>query len=129
MDMRDISNGYGYDDYSVMVYKSYSWNGMDDLYDRKYHLFMLPERARYNISIKEVINMKKRIISLVLIGATLIIFSGCGDEKASSTSRSKHESTLTEETLVEEIHVEEIHVEEIQVNEITWDSDNVSRWD
>lgn len=73
--------------------------------------------------------MKKRIISLVLIGATLIIFSGCGDEKTSSANRSKHESTLTEATLVEEIRVEEIHVEEIRVNEITWDSDNVSRWD
>ena len=129
MDMRDISNGYGYDDYSVMVCKSYNWNGMDDLYNRKYHLLMLPERGRYNISMKEVINMKKRIISLALIGATLIIFSGCGDEKTSSTRRDRHESVLTEQTLVEDIQVEEIHVEEIQVNEITWDSDNVSRWD
>lgn len=73
--------------------------------------------------------MKKRIIALGLIG-TMLVFSGCGDdEKTSSTKRSRHESTLTEETLVEDIIVEEIRVEEIQVNEITWDSDNVSRWD
>ena len=77
--------------------------------------------------------MKKRII-LVLVTSMLMVFSGCGDdERTSSTSRSKHESTLTEvtlteETLVEEIHVEEITVEEIQVNEITWE-DNVTYWD
>lgn len=72
----------------------------------------------------------KRIIALCLIGTMLVIFSGCGDdEKTSSTKRSRHESTLTEETLVEEIIVEEINVEEIQVNEITsWDSGNVTRW-
>ena len=71
----------------------------------------------------------KRIIALGLIG-TMLVFTGCGDdEKTSSTSRSRHESVLTEQTLVEDIHVEEIHVEEIQVNEISWDSDNVTRWD
>lgn len=73
--------------------------------------------------------MKKRIIALGLIG-TMLVFSGCGDdEKMSSTRRDRHESVLTEQTLVEDIRVEEIHVEEIQVNEITWDSDNVTRWD
>lgn len=71
----------------------------------------------------------KRIIALGLIG-TMLVFTGCGDdEKTSSTRRARHESTLTEETLVEDIIVEEIHVEEIQVNEISWDSDNVTRWD
>lgn len=71
----------------------------------------------------------KRIIALGLIG-TMLVFTGCGDDKdTSSTRRSRHESVLTEQTLVEDIQVEEIHVEEIQVNEITWDSDNVTRWD
>lgn len=72
--------------------------------------------------------MKKRIAVIGLIG-TLIFSAGCGDKETSSTSRSRHESTLTEQTLVEDIIVEEIEVEEIQVNEISWDSDNVSRWD
>ena len=72
----------------------------------------------------------KRITALALILVMLVIFTGCGDEKdTSSTSRSRHENVITEETLVEEIIVEEITVEEIQVNEITWDSDNVTRWD
>ena len=72
--------------------------------------------------------MKKRIIALVLIG-TMLVFSGCGDdEKTSSTRRARHKSTLTEETLVEDIIVEEIRVEEIQVNEITWE-DNCTYWD
>lgn len=71
----------------------------------------------------------KRIIALGLIG-TMLVFTGCGDDKdTSSTSRSRHESVITEETLVEDIIVEEINVEEIQVNEISWDSDNVTRWD
>lgn len=71
----------------------------------------------------------KRFTALVLISVMLVIFSGCGDdEKTSSTRRSRHESTLTEETLVEEIHVEEIHVEEIHVEEITWE-DNTTYWE
>lgn len=70
----------------------------------------------------------KRIIALGLIG-TMLVFTGCGDdEKTSSTRRDRHESVLTEQTLVEDIHVEEIHVEEIQVNEITWE-DNCTYWD
>lgn len=74
--------------------------------------------------------MKKRIVILGLIGTMLVIFSGCGDDKkTSSTQRTRHESVLTEQTLVEDIHVEEINVEEIRVDEISWDSDNVSRWD
>lgn len=71
----------------------------------------------------------KRITALVVIASMLVIFSGCGDdEKTSSTRRARHESTLTEETLVEDIIVEEIHVEEIQVNEISWE-DNTTYWE
>lgn len=70
----------------------------------------------------------KRITALVIITTVMLVFSGCGDEKTSSTKKSRHESTLTEETLVEEIIVEEINVEEIQVNEISWE-DNTTYWE
>ena len=71
----------------------------------------------------------KRIMTLALVAMALVIFSGCGDDKdTSSTSRSRHESVLTEQTLVEDIIVEEINVEEIQVNEITWE-DSCAYWD
>ena len=70
----------------------------------------------------------KRIMTLALVAMALVIFSGCGDKDTSSTSRSRHESVLTEQTLVEDIIVEGINVEEIQVNEITWE-DSCTYWD